>query len=158
MSTATAHAVNGQAWRALIAHLVDQIGGPITALRIIQDEQGWIDGQAIDTVAEVFNLGRAEVRGLVEFYADFRTLPPPEHVVAVCQAEACQAAGSRTLTRTLGDRLGVGLGEISPDRSVGLEAVYCLGLCARAPALVVDGRLVVEADTALERILDEVRP
>lgn len=142
--------------RRLIAPHAGDIGGPVTALRTIQSAQGWIDADAIEAVADVFNLSRAEVRGLVEFYADFRTQPPATHRLAVCQAEACQAAGSRELTRRLGRRLGIALGETTADGHIGLEAVYCLGLCARAPAMLVDGRLVVEADTAAERIVADL--
>jgi formate dehydrogenase subunit gamma len=155
MATATANA-SAEATRALIAHLVHETGGPVTALRTIQEARGWIDSDTLDIVAEVFNLSRAEVRGLVEFYADFHTAPPADHTVAVCQAEACQAAGSRALTATLEERLGVALGRISEDRVVGLEPVYCLGLCARGPALSVDGTLIVDADGAVERVAQRV--
>ena len=48
------------------------MGGPISALRAIMAECGWIDDHAIDTVAERFNLSRAEVKGIVSFYSDFR--------------------------------------------------------------------------------------
>jgi formate dehydrogenase subunit gamma len=146
-----------QGLRRLIAPHTQEIGGPVTALRAIQTARGCIDADAIATVADVFNLSRAEVRGLVDFYADFRTSPPATHVVQVCQAEACQAVGARELTASLADRLGVALGGTTSDHSVGLEAVYCLGLCARAPAMAVDGELVVEADTALERVLSGFR-
>ena len=154
-----AHAIAapGEVLRALLAPLVNEIGGPVTALRAIQEQQGWIDGAAIETVADVFNLSRADVRGLVEFYADFRTMPPAAHTVAVCQAEACQAAGSRELTTSLEDRLGAKLGRMDDDHTVELEPVYCLGLCARAPALMVDGALVVEADRAVDDVVGKVR-
>mgnify|MGYP001826807212 CR=1 FL=1 len=153
---ASANATTGDRLRALIAHLVDETGGPVTALRAIQADRGWIESDAIDVVAEVFNLSRAEVRGLVAFYADFRTTPPAAHTVAVCQAEACQAVGSRVLTKTLEERLGAKLGRTSEDRVVGLEPVYCLGLCPRGPALMVDGSLVVDADAAVERVAQRV--
>ena len=156
MAIATANNSVADELRRSIAPFVDEIGGPVTALRAIQDERGWIDADGIGAVADVFNLSRAEVKGLVGFYADFRTTPPAEHVVTICQAEACQAAGSRDLTKAISDRLGVGLGETAADRSVGLESVACLGLCARAPAMKVDERLVVEADTAADRVLDEL--
>ena len=157
-ATASTNAASGEGLRALIAPLMNETGGPVTALRAIQDHQGWIDGAAIEAVADVFNLSRADVRGLVEFYADFRTMPPAAHVVAVCQAEACQAAGSRALTKTLEDRLGAKLGRMDDDHSVELEPVYCLGLCARAPALMLDGTLVVEADQAIERVVKQLLP
>jgi formate dehydrogenase subunit gamma len=142
--------------RRLIAPHRNEIGGPITALRTLQQQRGWIDAEAVEAVADVFNLGRAEVRGLVGFYADFRTTPPATHVLTVCQAEACQAVGARQLTRAIADRLEVDLGGVTPDRSIGLEGVNCLGLCARAPAMMVDGELVVEADAKVDRVLDAV--
>lgn len=150
-------ATSADGLRSLVAPLVNEIGGPVTALRAVQDEQGWIDPAAIEVVADVFNLSRADVRGLVEFYADFKTMPPAAHTIAVCQAEACQAAGSRELTQALEDRLGTTLGRMDDDRTVELEPVYCLGLCARAPALMVDGTLVVEADQAIDRVVGTVR-
>jgi formate dehydrogenase subunit gamma len=149
--------MTSQELRRLIAPHASDIGGPITALRAVQQQAGTIDAEAMDTVADVFNLSRAEVRGLVAFYADFQTQPPTEHVVKVCQAEACQAAGSRALTKSVSERLGVALGESTADGQVGLEAVYCLGLCARAPAMMVDDDLVVEADAAAERLIDGLR-
>ncbi len=154
---ATANATPRAELRALIAPLVSEIGGPVTALRAIQEQDGWIGPEGIEAVADVFNLSRAEVRGLVAFYADFRTDPPADHIVRVCQAEACQAAGSRSLTQTLSERLGAGLGHTTPDRSLGLEAVYCLGLCARAPAVMVDGELIADADQAVERVVRKVQ-
>lgn len=144
--------------RPLVAPHAKDIGGPITALRILQQHIGWIDTDAVDTVADVFNLSRAEVRGLVGFYADFRTHPPADHVLKICQAEACQATGARELTKTLTDRLGIALGGVTPDQAIGLEPVYCLGLCTHGPAMVVDGELVVRADVDADRILGEILP
>jgi formate dehydrogenase subunit gamma len=157
MAIATESASANAELRELVAPLVHAIGGPITALRAIQDRDGWISQEAVAVVADVFNLSRAEVRGLVAFYADFRVQAPADHVVRICQAEACQAAGSRALTAALEERLGTTLGHASADRSVELDPVYCLGLCARAPALMVDGELVADADRAIERVAKKVR-
>jgi formate dehydrogenase subunit gamma len=140
--------------RQLIAPHAHAIGGPLTALRALQEQVGWIDADSLAAVADVFNLSRAEVRGLAAFYPDFRTRPPARHLIRVCQAEACQAVGGRELTRAISARLGADLGGTSPDGEVELGAVYCLGLCARGPAMVVDGELVVGADATVERILD----
>ena len=155
-ATATVSATASDELRALITHLTSEIGGPIAALRTLQDHRGWIDDDAVEVVADAFNLSRAEVRGLVAFYSDFRSRPPATHILAICQAEACQAAGSRALTRQVCDRVGAELGEQSADGSVGVESVACLGLCARAPAMAVDGRLVVEADGVIDGLLEEL--
>ena len=142
--------------RRLIAPHASEIGGPVSALWTLQRAQGWIDTDAVSAVADVFNLSRAEVRGLVNFYADFHTEPPATHVLTVCQAEACQAVGARELTNALADRLGIALGEQTADHRVGLEAVYCLGLCTHGPAMMVDGKPVVQADGAADRVLDDL--
>ncbi len=144
--------------RRLIAPQANDIGGPVTALWTLQRHQGWIDVDAVSAVADVFNLSRAEVRGLVNFYADFRTEPPATHVLTVCQAEACQAVGARELTKALADRLGIALGGTTPDRQFGLEGVACLGLCTHGPAMMVDGKPVVRADDAADRVLDDLLP
>jgi len=157
-TTVTTTARTSDDLRRLIAPYASDIGGPITALRTIRQHHGWIADDAVDVVADVFNLSRAEVRGLVAFYSDFSTAPPAAHVLKVCQAEACQAVGARDLTRSIADRLGVALGGSTPDRHVALEAVYCLGLCSHGPAMMVDGELVVRADTAVERVLEGLAP
>jgi formate dehydrogenase subunit gamma len=128
----------------------DAIGGPIRALREIVEQRGFISQDDAIAVAEVFNLSRAEVRGIVSFYADLRTKAPARHVVRVCQAEACQSVGSRQLTHALTHRLGIALGEATPDARVELEAVYCLGLCACGPAVMVNDRLMAHAIDAGE--------
>lgn len=128
----------------------DAIGGPIRALREIVEQHGFVSQDDMITVAEVFNLSRAEVRGIVSFYADFRLEPSARNVVRVCQAEACQSVGGRALTSALSDRLGIGLGEATQDARVALEAVYCLGLCACGPAVMVNGRLIARASDADE--------
>ena len=122
------------------------IGGVITALRAIQRARRCIP-EAVDVVvADVFNISRAEVRGIVSFYTDFSRTPKRGAVVRLCAAEACQAMGGRSLQREVEGRLGLRVGEASAAGDVTLEHVYCLGLCSAAPAAMVDGRLVGKAD------------
>ena len=101
---------------------------------------------------------RAEVHGVVTFYHDFRAEPPGRHVLKLCRAEACQAAGGDALAARAQAELGVAIGSTTPDRSVTLEPVYCLGLCATAPAAMLDGRVVGRLDaTRLDALLVEAR-
>lgn len=134
-----------QAVRDICERWLGRIGAPIGALREVSDTLGHIEHSHMETVAEVFNLSVAEVRGIVSFYADLRTEPKGRRHIRVCQAEACQAVGGRELTATAEKRLGIALGETSADGSVSLEAVYCLGLCAAAPSAMVDGRPIARA-------------
>jgi formate dehydrogenase subunit gamma len=99
---------------------------------------GWVSEAAIRQLAEELNLSRAEVHGVVSYYHDFRTEPPGKHIVKICEAEACQAMGSRELSAHAQESLGVNMQSSNPD--VTLEPVYCLGNCACSPAIMVDGK------------------
>ena len=121
-----------------------RVGGVLRALREIVAEHGYVSREQEHQVADVFNLSRAEVRGVVSFYHDLKTQPGPPMEVRICQAEACQAVGGRAFTRQAEDLLGVKLGEA--NETVALSAVYCLGLCAQGPSMMVNGRPVANAD------------
>ena len=99
-------------------------------------------------VAGALNLSRAEMHGVVTFYHDFRHEPPGRHVLRLCRAEACQAAGGDVLATAAQAKLAVKMGGTTADRSVTLEPVYCLGLCATAPSGMLDGRVVGRLDEA----------
>ncbi|WAS94185.1 formate dehydrogenase subunit gamma [Nannocystis punicea] len=116
-------------------------GGLLQVLHGIADRLGHIPPEAIGRVAAALNLSRAEVHGVVTFYHDFRSQPPGRHVLKLCRAEACQAMGSEALAGALERRLGCKFGETSRDGAVTLEPVYCLGNCAAAPSLLLDGQL-----------------
>lgn len=125
-------------------------GALMPILHALQAEFGFIEEGALPIVADVLNLTRAEVYGVVSFYHDFRRAPAGRHVVRLCRAEACQSAGGETLAAHAEQVLGVATGDTTADGSITLEAVYCLGLCAVAPSAIIDGRVVGRLD--VERI------
>ena len=123
--------------------------GPLLpVLQALQDTFGCVPEVAVVMVAEALNLSRAEVHGVVTFYHDFRREPAGRHVLKLCRAEACQAAGGDALAARVEARLGAAMGTTAPDGSVTLEPVYCLGLCATAPSAMIDGRVVGRLDQA----------
>lgn len=127
-------------------------------LHELQAAFGHVPEAAITMVAQALNLSRAEVHGVVTFYHDFRHEPPGRHVLKLCRAEACQAAGGNALASRAQAKLGVAIGETSADRRVTLEPIYCLGLCATAPAAMLDGRVVGRLDaTLLDALLVEAQ-
>lgn len=137
---------------AIIAHFDGMEGATLPILHEIQDVFGFVPQAVIPMIAEALNLSRAEVYGTVTFYHDFRQELPGRHVVKLCRAEACQAAGG-DLAECAEKRLGVKLGETTPDRRVTIEPIYCLGLCATAPSAMLDGRPVARLD---EKKLNEL--
>lgn len=137
--------------------------GPlIEILHDVQSAFGCVPPGSVPVIARALNLSRAEVHGVVTFYHHFRSKAPGRHVLQICRAESCQAAGGRELERHAKARLGVGFGETTPDGRLTLEAVYCLGLCACSPAAMLDedvhGRLTTERLDALLDTGAQVKP
>jgi formate dehydrogenase subunit gamma len=126
--------------RAIADHAA-RPGGLLPLLHAIQDVLGWVPPDAQPRIARALNVTVAEVHGVVSFYHDFRSAPPGRHVLKMCRAEACQAMGSDALAAHAEARLGVAFHQTRPDGEVTLEPVYCLGNCATAPSMLVDGRL-----------------
>ncbi|NCO87221.1 MAG: formate dehydrogenase subunit gamma [Rhodobacterales bacterium] len=121
--------------------------GPLLPiLQAVQAEFGHIPQQALPVIAAALNLSRAEVQGVVSFYHDFREVPAGRHVVRICRAEACQAMGATATAAAAQARLDVDWHGTSANGAVTLEPVYCLGLCACAPAVMVDGRAIARVD------------
>ena len=102
-------------------------------------EHGWVAESDVRQLADILNLSRAEVHGVVEYYHDFRTEPAGRHTVKICRAEACQAMGGRELEAHARRAI---------DDDVTLEPVYCLGNCACAPAVMINGATHGRVDTA----------
>src|SRR5271169_7165332 len=121
-------------------------GATLVILHALQEAFGYVPEPAIPMVAEALNLSRAEVHGAFTFYHDFRHEPAGRHVLKLCRAEACQAAGGDALAARAEARLGIPLGTTAADGSVTLEPIYCLGLCATAPSAMLDGRIVGRLD------------
>jgi len=133
--------------------------GPLLPiLHELQAEFGHVPQEALPVIAEALNLSNAEVHGVVSFYHDFRKEPAGRHVIKLCRAEACQSMGGDAIAARLQALLGIGFHETAKDGSVTLDPVYCLGLCACAPAALVDGEPVGRLDEeALQAIAAEVR-
>lgn len=119
----------------LIADLSADADQLLPFLHRVQHSFGHVSPAAIRYAAHAFNLSRAEVHGVVTFYGDFRETPVGRTVVQLCQAEACQAVGCRSLAAHAEHVLGVGLGHTTADGRIHLESVYCLGNCALGPAV-----------------------
>ncbi len=125
----------------------DKAEGPtLVILHALQEAFGYVPEPAIPMIAQALNLSRAEIHGVFTFYHDFRHEPAGRHVLKLCRAEACQAAGGDALAARAEAKLGISLGNTTADDRVTLEPIYCLGLCATAPSAMLDGRIVGRLD------------
>ena len=157
----TSHAY--EMWNAdlasdLIKPHVGREGSLLPILHDLQQAFGCIPEAAVPIVAEALNLSRAEVHGVVTFYHDFRREPAGRHILKLCRAEACQAAGGDALAARAEAKLGCSLGSTSADGRVTVEPIYCLGLCATAPSAMLNGRVVGRLDEKrLDALLAETQ-
>lgn len=139
--------------RALAEANAGRPGALLPILHAIQDKLGYVPDSAVPIVANVLNLSRAEVHGVVTFYHFFRRQPPGQHTLYLCRAEACQSMGARELERHVKEKLNVDFHETTADGRFSLEPVYCLGNCACSPAVMIDedvhGRVTPERLDAL---------
>ena len=142
----------------IIARLAGLEGATLPILHALQERFGCVPHEAVPLVAEALNLSRAEVHGVVTFYHDFRASPPGRHVLKLCRAEACQAMGAEALSAGFMRRHGLEWHSTTGDGGLTLEPAFCLGLCACAPAALLDGEPVARLDDAmLENLLVEAR-
>jgi formate dehydrogenase subunit gamma len=143
--------------RAIIASKQSMPGPLLPILHALQEEFGYIDREAEPLIADILNVTRAEVHGVITFYHDFRHAPPARHVLKLCRAEACQSTGGDKLAARAEAKIGVAFGDATADGRVSLEPVYCLGLCAVAPSAMLDGRVIGRVDEEkLDVLLAEI--
>ena len=140
--------------REIIRRHVGREGPLLPVLHDVQAAYGFIPAEAVTVVAEVLNLTRAEVHGVVTFYHDFRDRPAGRHVLKLCRAEACQAMNGEEVAGRILDHFGLAWGGTTPDGRLTIEATYCLGLCSCAPSAMLDGEPVgrVSPGTCVERV------
>ena len=162
MSAVAAPAADEKRILSIVERHLHRAGPLIEILHEVQASFGCVPQGAVAVLARALNLSRAEVHGVVSFYHHFRTRPAGRHVLQICRAESCQAAGGRATEQHAKKRLGVDFGGTTADGRVTLEAVYCLGLCACSPAAMLDdevhGRVTPERLDALLDAGAKVKP
>ncbi len=110
-------------------------------LHDVQHEAGFVPQAAVPVIAEALNLSRADVHGVMSFYHDFKSQRQGKVVVTVCRAEACQSMGAFQMIERFLANHGLKIGETSADGALTVEATYCLGNCALAPAAMINGKM-----------------
>jgi formate dehydrogenase subunit gamma len=142
----------------IIRELKDLEGPMLPILHAIQAEFGYVPEDVKPVIARELNLSRAEVHGIVTFYHEFRDQPAGRHVLKLCRAEACQSMGSDRVADRVRQFLGIDFHQTTLDGAVTLEPVYCLGLCACAPAAMLDEEVYGRVDEhCLAEMVEEIR-
>jgi NADH-quinone oxidoreductase subunit E len=129
----------------------------IAALHAAQHENGgYLSTDTMDAVAAYLDLPRIHVYEVASFYSMFETRPVGRNNVAICTNISCMLRGAETIVQHVEQRLGVGLGESTPDGRIYLKREEeCLAACCGAPMMMVNHRFYENLTTELvDEILD----
>jgi NADH-quinone oxidoreductase E subunit len=110
----------------------------LPALRLAQEEHGWLSPDALREVANALDETPAYVKSIASFYDQFHLAPIGEHLVEVCTNVSCAVVGAQQVVEAFEGELGCRCGETSADGKVTLRAVECLGGCGWATIVAVD--------------------
>lgn len=127
-------------------------GALLPILHLVQDELGALSLEALDWVARQIEVSPATVYGVATFYPMFRMEPVGQHHIKVCASLPCALAGCRELIAALKEKLGIEVGQTTPDGKYTLSKTECLAACTEAPAVLVNKKLhrKVTAENASE--------
>ena len=112
----------------------------IPALRLAQEEHGWLPPEAIREVAAALELTPAYCQAVASFYDMFHLEPIGAHLVEICTNLSCALNGAQRVVEAFEEELGVRAGETTADGEVTLRTVECLGGCGYATVVAVDHR------------------
>src|SRR5947209_10237003 len=129
------------------------------ALYIAQDENGgYLSKEALRDVADVMGLTPADVESVASFYSMYNKRPVGKYMIEVCTNISCSLLGAQSLAQHIEERLGVPIGENTPDGLFTVKRVECMAACGGAPAIQVNG-LYHENMTAerFDALVEELR-
>lgn len=143
---------------AIVDRYPTNMSALMPGLWVVQDELGWVPPAAIDLLSRTLEVPRAKIHELLSFYTMFRTEPPARHTLQFCQNISCHILGSRDLLAHVQKRLGVRMGQTTPDGMFALERAECLGGCGHGPVMQL-GKQLYEHLTAekIDSLLESLR-
>ena len=124
----------------------------------IQNEYGYIPLEVQEIVSKHTGISVAEIYGVVTFYSFFSLTPKGKYVIGCCLGTACYVKGSQLVCDKFGELLGIKPGETTPDGLFTLDLLRCIGACAVAPAVSINGKVYpqVKVDN-VKNIIEEYR-
>ncbi|MBT9148727.1 MAG: NADH-quinone oxidoreductase subunit 2 [Dehalococcoidia bacterium] len=130
----------------------------LTALYIAQEQYGYLSEDALRGVAERLGLSLKDVYSTASFYSLYRMEPAGRYVIQVCEGLSCHlAGGADLLVDYIGEKLGIEVGQTTPDGYFTLQTVECVASCGTSPALRINDDLYEDMTPAkVDRLLDQL--
>jgi len=115
--------------------------GLLPLLKKAQETEGFLSRETIRLISRKLRVSENEIYGVATFYPQFRFQPPGRNHIQVCLGNACHVGGAPNFMEAMKIEKNLAHGETTPDRKFSLEAAGCLGCCAMAPVIVVNGEV-----------------
>lgn len=116
-------------------------GELIPILLEVQESFSYLPEEAIKSIAQLLNIPEGKIFSVSSFYSQFRLTPVGRQHITVCRGTACHVRGASQILSELEQEIGIDEGETSDDLEYTLESVACIGCCALAPCLKVNGKV-----------------
>ncbi|MBF0170639.1 MAG: NAD(P)H-dependent oxidoreductase subunit E [Nitrospinae bacterium] len=117
-------------------------GGIIPIMQKVQVHFGYLPKEAIRLIAKTLRVSEAQLVGVATFYAQFRLTPRGKYMFKICCGTACHVKGAQKLIEIAKEKMGVKIGETSPDKLFTPERVACIGACSLAPLITVNDEAI----------------
>ncbi len=130
----------------------------IPVLHEVQSEYGWLSAESMNETANILGIPSSNVQNVATFYTMFFTKPVGKHVIWQCRTLSCALRGAGQVEHYLSEKLGIKVGETTPDRRITLLEAECLASCGTAPVMLVDNELHENLTKAkIDQIIDRIK-
>ncbi len=130
---------NPNAVAEIVARYAGDASMVIPMMQDLQAEIGYLPPDELKSLSRALALPVSRLYGIATFYASFRLVPKGEHTITLCLGTACYLKGANHVSEAIQREFGLVPGSTSPDGKFTFAPVNCLGACALAPVMVVDG-------------------
>ena len=143
----------------IVDHYDADVGMLIPMMQDLQADCGYLPVEHVRCLSKRLGIPLSRLYAVATFYSSFRLAPKGAHEVTLCMGTVCYLKGAGAISEAICKKFRVEPGGTTRDRLFSFQAVNCVGACALAPVMVVDGKYYdgVTSDSALE-ILHKLRP
>jgi len=130
----------------------------LPALRIAQEELGYVSEPAMIDIAELLDLTPVQVYEVATFYSQYNLKPVGKYLIQVCKTLSCALVGSESIVDHLETTLGIAVGETTKDGFFTLMLVECLAACGSGPMMQINNRYYEQLTSVrVGRILEDLK-
>lgn len=130
----------------------------LPALRIAQEEIGYVSEPAMIDLAELLDLTPIQIYEVATFYSQYNMKPVGKYLLQVCKTLSCSLVGAMSILEHIQSRLGIGIGETTGDGVFTLKVVECLAACGSAPMMQINDRYYEELTAEkVDQILGDLK-